>query len=114
MTDAARESAEFLPLELARKIDRLCDEFERAWKSGEQPRIEDYLSRIAEAGLESLLRELILAELELHRANGVPANLEKYRQRFPDHVQIVEDAFDHDGAAYRKPSTTTQEFNVKS
>ena len=111
MTDAARESADSLPLELEREIDRLCDEFERAWKAGDQPRIEDFLSRIAEAGREALLRELILAELDFHRDNGTPANLEEYRQRFPDYEQIVVDAFaNDDGAASWNPSTTTQRF----
>ena len=100
MTDAAREFSEALPLELEWEIDRLCDEFDRAYKSGQQPRIEDYLSRISETGREALLRELILAELDFHPDNPAPANLEEYRQRFPGYEQIVVDAFaDHDGAA---------------
>ena len=43
MTQSDRNS---LLWELDREIDRLCDDFDRACKAGEQPRIEDYLDKM--------------------------------------------------------------------
>ena len=68
MKKPARRPVDSLDLEL--EIDRLCDEFERAGQAGEDPRIEDYLNRTSDAGRKTLLRELILAEREMHRNDG--------------------------------------------
>ena len=35
---------------IAALIDRACDRFEAVWKSGQQPRIEEYLSELAGKG----------------------------------------------------------------
>ncbi len=111
MSDATGEPTESRPLELDREIDRLCDEFHRALKAAEQPQIEDYRSRIAEAGRKALLRELVAAELDFLQNSGAPANPAEYHQRFPDDEQVVEDAFDN---FLRTPasnsSATTQTF----
>ena len=37
-------------LENAKRIDHLCDDFERAWLAGERPKVEAYLDRVAETG----------------------------------------------------------------
>ena len=42
--------SQHLPLEMEQQIDRVCDEFERAWKAGQTPRIEDYLDRVPDVG----------------------------------------------------------------
>jgi hypothetical protein len=53
-----------LSLEVERQIDRLSDEFERAWKAGQTPRIEDYLDRVPAVGRLRLLEELLAVEFE--------------------------------------------------
>jgi serine/threonine protein kinase len=79
-------------------IDRACDRFEAAWKAGESPRIEDYMtSEIADHAL--LLRELLLIEFELVARDEKPVRLEDYQSRFPHHESVVGEAF----LAYSRP-----------
>ncbi len=66
-----------LPLEVEQQIDRLSDEFERAWKTGQPPRIEDYLDRVPEAGRAPLLpritrrRVRVAAAIRRYAGRGV-------------------------------------------
>ncbi len=54
------------------RVDDACDEFERAKRSGEQPRIEDFLSRTTSPEEhDMLLRELILLDYELCAELGI-------------------------------------------
>ena len=86
----------------AERIDRICDDFERAWQSGEKPRLEDYLQRAMEADAARVLHGLIALELAYRRLNGEHPAVEEYRTRFPQHVQTVE-------AVFAEPETPTQE-----
>jgi hypothetical protein len=45
------------PAQRARRLDRLCDHFEAAWKAGRRPRLERYLSKVSPAAQPNLLRE---------------------------------------------------------
>ena len=58
MSDAPQQTDPALSLECERHIDQVCDEFERAWKSGQQPRIEDFLAKAPQSARTSQLREL--------------------------------------------------------
>jgi hypothetical protein len=69
-----------LAVHVLRRIDTACDNFEEAWRSGRQPRIEDYLPsfEVAECqqlidSLQRLQQELILAKLP---APTAPSTLE--------------------------------------
>jgi hypothetical protein len=42
------------------RSDRACDSYEREWLDGRQPRIEDFLARVAAPEQPNLLRELEL------------------------------------------------------
>ncbi|MEX2139568.1 MAG: serine/threonine-protein kinase [Pirellulales bacterium] len=56
-----------------RWFDEACDRFEAAWKSGSNPRIEEYLDQVASvqpSQLRALLHELILIDLEYRWLNG--------------------------------------------
>jgi hypothetical protein len=53
-----------LPGLLARKIDQTCDRFEKAWLSGERPRVEDFLGEAPEEERTALLGELLFLELD--------------------------------------------------
>jgi hypothetical protein len=63
MSESERDLDKLLPLELALRIDRICDEFGGALGAGEEPRIEDFPGRVAEVGRSALLCELIVTEL---------------------------------------------------
>ena len=49
-----------LPLDVARRVDRVCTAFEAAWRAGRRPRLEDYLAGAPAAAAHVLLEELLL------------------------------------------------------
>ncbi len=93
--NAPDDVPEFNDLSINDRIDLICDQFEKAWLTGMQPRIEDFLSaRFSADERPRLLRELLIAELDLKRKAGevLPAR-DDYRQRFPDVASVVEEVF---------------------
>ena len=78
-------------------IDRVADDFDRAWQEGENPRIEEYLQQyISQSNAQDVaqcLRELLLVELEVRCRNGQQPCLEDYRHRFPDAIGVVQSVF---------------------
>jgi eukaryotic-like serine/threonine-protein kinase len=94
---------------VARLIDGACDRFEAAWKSGQRPQIEEYVSDVGSRNpshVRQLLIELVMIDLEWRWpeseadtvVSGVPSDaagdghvvrserprLEDYVARFPD------------------------------
>lgn len=69
-------SVETLPLAPARRMDELCDLFEKACREGQSPRIEDYLDQCPIEARGPLLQELIHLDDYYRR--------EDYRRRFPE------------------------------
>ncbi len=59
-----------LPESIVRLVDRVCDEFEIAWREGHRPRLEDHLKDVPEPGRSVLLRALLATELESRRQRG--------------------------------------------
>ena len=80
-----------LPLGRREEIDRLADQFEREFRAGHHPRIEDYLQQHPHLRPDLLL-ELLALEVELRREAGDQPSVEEYHQRFPDDRDIVEAA----------------------
>jgi serine/threonine protein kinase len=78
----------------ARRVDALCRRFEVEWRSGREPRIEDYLTEADDLEREVLLRELLVLELELRQGRGERPGPRQYRERFPGHTALVDAAFD--------------------
>jgi hypothetical protein len=76
-----------VPLSQVRPVDRVCDQFEAAWKSagtaGPRPRIEDFLADVPQAERSALLGELIPLEISYRRLGGDHAQPEDYQARFP-------------------------------
>jgi serine/threonine protein kinase/formylglycine-generating enzyme required for sulfatase activity len=80
---------EGLPLEAHERIDRRCLEFEAAWKRGERPRIEDFLSGDECPERRELLRQLVLLDIDyLHRAGEKPSR-DEFGRRFPEHADWI-------------------------
>jgi hypothetical protein len=75
------------------QIDVVCDRFEKAWRTGESPRIEDYLDELPAKRRAGLLLELILAELELRKKDPSPPNRDEYYRRFPGFQLQIDAAF---------------------
>ena len=74
-------------------IDAAADRFELAYRRSRRPRIEDYLVDVYSERAPVLLNELLKVELELRRRAGEQPTAEEYRQRFPDHVAVIDAAF---------------------
>ncbi len=80
-------------------IDLAADRFELAWKIGQAPRIEDYLVGTSGQERSRLFEELLLVERELRGRVGELPDVEGYRRRFPDFVEILDRHFAHPGGA---------------
>ncbi len=92
----------------AREVDRVCDEFEAAWKKGEHPRLEDSL-RDADAPARQLLRELLRVELAYRRGAGERPTPAEYAARFPDEAAVIDEVFREGAETVAPPSPGTWE-----
>ena len=79
---------------LASQAEGAWDRFEAAWRAGQRPQIEDYLSAVREAQRTALLRELLASELEHRLRNGERPESREYLERFPGHAGLIVIAFD--------------------
>ena len=59
------QDPETMDVDLARRIDAVCRQFEKDWREGQHPSIEDYLSDVPENGRAILLAELSALDREL-------------------------------------------------
>lgn len=75
------------------KVDQICDRFERALLSGEEARIEDYVSEIGAASRAILFGELLHSELEVSSRLGRVVSIADYERRFPDLGGVIEQVF---------------------
>jgi serine/threonine-protein kinase len=78
----------------ARRINDSCERFEAAWRAGERPRIEDGLNEAPGPARAAAFFELLVLELELRREAGEQPIIEDYRDRFPDHLGVIDAAFE--------------------
>jgi serine/threonine protein kinase len=87
-----RRVNEALPLDVARRLDPVCDRFEAAWLAG--PSIEDFLADVAEPDRPALLRELLWLDLDYRaRGGGERPLAEEYRRRLPGHAALIDAVF---------------------
>jgi WD40 repeat protein len=75
------------------RINDAADRFERAWKTGPRPKIEDYLAEADPALRPALLEELLRVERELRRRGGENPGIEEYSLRFSQHADLIEAVF---------------------
>lgn len=83
-----------LPLELQRRIDSACRQFETDWKALQRPRIETYLKGLPPSDRSPTLRELLRLDLEYSRALGDRPNVDAYLARFPEDIADVTAVFE--------------------
>src|SRR5262249_2614491 len=79
---------------LITRQEELCDRFEAALRAGQRPRIEEYLGEVPEPGRPSVLRELLVLELEYRRRGGERPRPEGYAQRFPASIGLIDGVCD--------------------
>jgi serine/threonine-protein kinase len=93
MLDPSTRVDSSLSLEAARQIDAVCDRFEAAWRAGQRPRAEEFVTDLAAGRAAELLAELIGLELYYRRKAGEAPAEADYRARFPAHTGAVAAAF---------------------
>jgi hypothetical protein len=91
-------------------IDEVATRFDRAWRGGERPRIEDYLTGLAEPRRTKLLGELLRVELDYRRRAGESPTVAEYERRFPEHLEIVRRAFSEQATLMPSPSDVNGPF----
>jgi serine/threonine protein kinase len=69
------------------------DHFEKAWKGGLGPRIEEYLAEVPEADRVPLFRELLALEIELRCNDSEMPTPEEYHRRFGEHIKLIDAVF---------------------
>jgi hypothetical protein len=82
MSEPSRVEEAALPVSRVQRIDAACLQFEKAWKMGQRPRIEDYLVDTTEPERALLLRELIALDVDYRRQAGEQPQAEEYQVRF--------------------------------
>ena len=73
----------------ADQIDLICDDFESAWKRGEQPQLEDYVSHHDELMRDALLAELLLVDHEFRTKRGEAFGRDDYLKRYPQYSTVI-------------------------
>jgi hypothetical protein len=66
------------------RIDARCDAFELAWRSGQRPRIADFIRPEDESHRKTLFCELLLVDLECRRSLGELPTEDQYLHDFPE------------------------------
>ncbi|NUQ61518.1 MAG: protein kinase [Pirellulales bacterium] len=73
------------------RIDKLCDRFETAWKTGRRPSVAAYLRRVGEEDRTALLRELVLLDVEYRGRRGEHLGKDRYRRSLPEYIGVLDE-----------------------
>src|SRR5688572_5713598 len=68
-------------------VDLVADQFETAWRRGEQPGPAEFLTKSLEPGRRLLAIELVHLDLEWSLRHGTSRSLEYYAERIPELLQ---------------------------
>jgi serine/threonine protein kinase/tetratricopeptide (TPR) repeat protein len=93
-----------LPRTLLEQIVGVCGRFEREWRAGAKPTIEQFLPGVLDR--EALLQRLLLLELHLRREEGDRPSVEDYRKRFADSATLIDEVFAGQQPASEAPRDT--------
>ena len=80
---------ESLPSTVRNELAAICDAFEKAWKVGQRPRIEEYVSERTEPERTVLFQNLLEAELDLRRKAGEEPERHEYLERFEAYTEVI-------------------------
>ena len=67
-----------------RRLDGLCDEFEAAWVTGQNPHLEAFLARLSESDRPLILGELLAIEIHHRRRRGDSLTPREYTERLSE------------------------------
>ena len=78
-----------LPIGEAGRIDALRQEFERSWRDGQSPRIEDHLAAVDASSRPAAFRELLKVEIRQRLRRHQRPTPDEYLARFADYAATV-------------------------
>jgi serine/threonine protein kinase len=81
------------PRELLRRVIEVCDRYEHAWRSGQQPAVTQYVPEVPEPERTEFLRELLALDIRLLRERGEDAPIQQYQCEFPDRSELIASVF---------------------
>ena len=93
MSEHGSNEPTMTPVSPTSRIDRACDEFEKACRAGKPPMIEEVLMRAAPEERDRLLGELLEIELDFRQRSQSFVQVEDYRVRFPESAELVDTIF---------------------
>lgn len=76
------------------RLERLCDDFESSWRSGEPPKLEEYVKQGAAELREQLFEELLRVELRARLERGGALEPQEYLARFPNFSSQIHSAIE--------------------
>ncbi len=82
-----------MSLTLMMEVDRVCDQFEAAWRASGRAKIEDYLDSRTDADKPLFLTSLLAVEIELRGKAGERPTRGEYLARFAGFSEAIEEAF---------------------
>lgn len=108
--------ADWKTLSERERIALVCVAFERSWRAGANPRIEECLSPQWEVDPRQLLLQLTSLESRLRRERGESTTLAEYVGRFPDYREVLEQNWQliHDSDDQTVASTIAVEFDSRA
>lgn len=107
-------SFESLPSTVRNDLVDVCDDFERAWRGGRRPRIEEYLGSRTDPERTELLIMLLGVELEMRRDAGELPEPREYLERFRMDTESIRTLFvdlDVSTATEPDPPPSTQSMS---
>ena len=78
--------------QLERSVDEICDHFENSWTVDNAPRIEDWIAGSIGDLRDQLTRELVLADLELHRRHAGTVKPTRYESLYEEPPEWLREA----------------------
>ena len=93
MSEISASSERTLSPEELERVDRVCDRFEEAWRSGHRPELKAFVEELDTPVGKVLLRELLKVELDYRGQRGEQPTVEEYQALFPDHASLVAAVF---------------------
>src|SRR4051794_33202611 len=98
--DFSDTSFEQMPLAAKRRIDAVCERFERVWarrtekaSETEGPQLESFCQLVPEEEQAVLFGELLHVEIEHRRRHGEAPRAEDYLGRFPAREAVIRTVF---------------------
>ncbi len=89
MVEPGKPAASTPSAAFALRLTELREKFERSWRGGGRPRIEEFLPLVPADQREALLEGLLTRELELQNERDETVSLSDYRVRFADYAAVV-------------------------